>query len=140
MQAIDHLRQEIKNHFPHSKELALSSRFALNRQFNFYFEIAPDSPYLLYLNWDGDGIIYILKCLVFKDNETLSRLKNAYPETGSSAFNEGKPRTTITFRFHDPQRLYIQEVTGECQEPLNGQEVHLENLLKHMDTSLQKLV
>lgn len=112
MNAIDYLRNEIRSYFPESSELQLSSTFALHRRFNFYFEITSGYPFLLYLNWDGEGDRFTLKCLEFNDSEVLSRLIRVYPEMGSKSFNIGKPRTTVSFIYDADNKLRPTEFKG----------------------------
>lgn len=134
METIDYLREEIKSYFPHSAELQLSSTYAQQRRFNFYFKITDHYPYLLYLNWDGEYDRFILKCLEFADAQTLTGLMSEYPDKGARTFNIGQPKCTVSFIFHTadkpsvidfkgPENVYVQsgEISGEalmkCVDP-----------------------
>ena len=97
--ALQHLRTDIKSYYPDSAELLLSGALAGQPRFNFYFEIAPGQRFLLYLNWDGDGYGFTLKCLEFPDVETLQKLIDAYPANGSKVFNMGQPRSAVSFSY-----------------------------------------
>ena len=112
MDSIDYLRDEIKSYFPESSELMLSSRFDKQPRFNFYFQIVPDSSHLLYLNWDGEGYRFTLKCLEFTSGTLLSKLIADYPDGGSRVFNVGQPKSTISFIYKEKNNLSGTEFKG----------------------------
>ena len=123
MNPIDYLRNEIKSYFPESRELLLSRVYIQKRQFNFYFKIKDNYPFLLYLNWDGDYDRFTLKCLEFSTSETLDRLIADYPEKGARTFNEGKPKTTISFIHYGTNKLSAIDLNS-----VPHSNVHSENI------------
>jgi hypothetical protein len=112
MDVIDYLRDEIKEYYPESSELRLSSRFDKQPRFNFYFQIKPDCRFLLYLNWDGEGRYFTLKCLEFMNEQLLTELRNEYTEKGFRVFNAGHPKSTLSFVYHDKNKLKGTEFIG----------------------------
>jgi hypothetical protein len=132
MDAIDNLRNDIKSYFPESSELQLSSYFAKHRRFNFYFKITDDYRFLLYLNWD-EGDRFTLKCLEFNDTEILNKLIDAYPETGSKAFNIGKPRSTAAFIFRGENRLSVTDLKGSVDINFDWNEISGKKLMQCVD-------
>ena len=123
MDALNYLREEIKSYFFESTELQLSSAYANQRRFNFYFEIASGQRFLLYLSWEGDDERFTLKCLEFSDWETLKKLIDAYPETGSKAFNIGQPRSTISFFYLGKDRLSALDYKGVIKGHIDSSEI-----------------
>lgn len=105
MDSIEYLRGEIKAYFTASTELKLSERYDNQRRFNFYFQIVEDSRFLLYLNWDGDGNRFTLKCLEFEDAAILNKLIADYTQAGSRVFNIGKPKSLVSFIYLGNGRL-----------------------------------
>lgn len=136
MDPIDYLRNEIKSYFPESAELNLSSSFAQHRRFNFYFEITANYPFLLYLNWDGEGNEFILKCLSFSSAEILNKLIQAYPETGSKAFNIGQPKSVVSFIFRGEDKLYVANCKGLNDSNINYNEITGQKLMECIDPEL----
>lgn len=112
MESLEYLRNEIKTYFPESKELQLSAAYDGQPRFNFYFEIAPEQRYLLYLNWDGDGDGFTLKCLEFPDVVTLCELADAYTDKGSKMFNIGRPVATLSFVYRGADHLSVTGFRG----------------------------
>lgn len=112
MESLEYLRSEIKIYFPESKELQLSSAYDGQRRFNFYFKIAKEQRHLLYLNWDGDGDRFTLKCLEFPNAPTLGELCAAYTEKGSKMFNMGQPIATLSFIYRESDRLSVTGYKG----------------------------
>jgi hypothetical protein len=133
MDAIDHIRGEIKSYYPKSAELQLSNAFARHRRFNFYFKIEPDIPYLLYLNWDGDGDRFTLKCLEFETHEMLTSLVAAYPDKGSNVFNIGRPRSAVSFIYYEKSRLRSTELRGIICAEIHYNELDLQKLMECVD-------
>jgi len=133
MESIDYLRREIKTYFPESQELQLSSYFAQHRRFNFYFQLTNDYRYLLYLNWDGDGNHFTLKCLEFESPELLDSLIAEYPEKGAKSFNIGHPKLMVDFLYRDQDRLYVTDYKGETQEPIQHIEITRNKLMECVD-------
>lgn len=127
MNALDYLRDEIKIYFPDSRELQLSSAYDGQRRFNFYFEIAPDQKYLLYLNWDGDIDGFTLKCLEFPDAPVLKELAEAYTDKGSKMFNMGRPVAALSFVYHDKDKLRVRDYKGGRH--LDSKEISARNLM-----------
>lgn len=105
MDVIDYFRDELKEYYPESAELLLSSRFDNQPRFNFYFQIKADCPYLLYLNWDGEGRYFTIKCLEFSDAALLTQLASDYTEKGSRVFNVGQPKSTLSFLYKGENKL-----------------------------------
>jgi len=136
MDPIDYLRNEIKSYFPESSELKLSSAFAQHRRFNFYFKITNNSSFLLYLNWDGEGNEFILKCLEFTSVEILNKLILAYPEAGSKAFNIGQPKSAVSFIFRGENNLYIANCKGSNDSNINFNEISGQKLMECIDPEL----
>ena len=136
MDPIDYFRNEIKSYFPQSTELTLSKAYAQHRRFNFYFTIKQHCPYLLYLNWDGEGDRFTLKCLEFKSADILSGLAAAYPEHGSKSFNAGQPKTTVSFIFKSQDNLSVTEFRGSENKQLNGGEIVGKRLMESVDPEL----
>ena len=136
MDPIDYFRNEIKSYFPQSTELTLSKAYAQHRRFNFYFTIKENYPYLLYLNWDGEGDRFTLKCLEFKTAEILSGLAAAYPENGSKSFNAGQPKTTVSFIFRNQDNLAVTEFRGSESNQLKGSEIIGKRLMESVDPEL----
>ncbi|MCF2442393.1 hypothetical protein L0657_00395 [Dyadobacter sp. CY345] len=132
MEAIDYLREEIKSHFTESYELQLSSYFALHRRFNFYFKITDHYPYLLYLNWDGEGNHFTLKCLEFDGAEILDTLIGEYPDKGAKSFNIGKPKLMVDFIYRDLEKLYVTDCKG-IQEEIRSKEITRKKLMECVD-------
>ncbi|MCF0074375.1 hypothetical protein LZD49_28080 [Dyadobacter sp. CY261] len=114
MNSLDYLRDEIKIYFPESRELLLSSAYDGQRRYNFYFEMAPDQRYLLYLNWDGDIDGFTLKCLEFPDAVLLKELSDAYTDKGSKVFNIGQPIAALSFVYHEKDRLKMRSYKGKA--------------------------
>ena len=133
MEAIDYLRTEIKAHFPESSELQLSSYYAQHRRFNFYFKITDNYPFLLYLNWDGEGNHFTLKCLEFTDPDTLQSLISDYPEKGAKTFNAGKPKLMLDFIYRNQDGLYITDYKGGNQEFVHSHEITRKRLMECVD-------
>ena len=133
MEAIDYLRDEIKSYFTESSELQLSSYYAQHRRFNFYFKITDNYPYLLYLNWDGEGNHFTLKCLEFNSCEILDTLIGKYPEKGAKSFNIGRPKLMVDFVYRDQDRLYISEYKGGIQEQVQSNEISRQRLMECVD-------
>ena len=129
MDAIDTLRGEIKSYFSESSELQLSSYFAKHPRFNFYFSLKANTPFLLYLNVDGDSNRFVLKCLEFNSANILDSLIESYHESGSKVFNSGQPKSTISFIYRDINRLSVQNVKGSVAECIHSQEVTVTELL-----------
>ncbi|TDE14679.1 hypothetical protein [Dyadobacter psychrotolerans] len=136
MDPIDYFRNEIKSYFPQSTELTLSKAYAQHRRFNFYFTIKENYPYLLYLNWDGEGERFTLKCLEFKSAEILSGLAAAYAENGSKSFNAGQPKTTVSFILKSQDNLSVTEFRGSENKQLNGGEIVGKRLMESVDPEL----
>ncbi|QRR00571.1 hypothetical protein [Dyadobacter sandarakinus] len=130
MNALDYLRSEIKSYYPQSAELTLSQRFASHRRFNFYFSIEPDCRFLLYLNWDGDGEGFTLKCLEFNNHELLSRLMTSYHDNGFKAFNAGKPKTAVSFLYRGNDQLYVHELKGTPHTDLHARDISASRLME----------
>ncbi|SKB51256.1 hypothetical protein [Dyadobacter psychrophilus] len=130
MDVLNYLRDEIKAYFPESSELQLSSAFANHRRFNFYFEIAPQQRFLLYLSWDGDYDRFTLKSLEFSSEEELERLAAAYPEKGSKAFNIGRPRATVSFESRGGNNLSALEFKGAVRLDTNVKELSGRELMQ----------
>ncbi|GGM94670.1 hypothetical protein GCM10010967_30010 [Dyadobacter beijingensis] len=114
MNSLDYLRDEIRTYYPESKELLLSSAFDGLPRYNFYFEIAPGQRHLLYLNWDGDIDGFTLKCLEFPDAALLKELADAYTDKGSKMFNIGRPIATLSFLYHENDRLSVRSYHGKA--------------------------
>lgn len=133
MKSIDYLRGEIKSYFPKSSELLLSSIYAQNRQFNFYFKITANYPCLLYLNWDGEYDRFTLKCLEFSSPERLDQLMADYPEKGAKSFNEGQPKRTIAFIYHSENRLSIIDTKGIARDKVHSGEISGVTLMECVD-------
>lgn len=133
MDALNDLREVIKSYFSDSSELYLSSSYANLRRFNFYFQIAPEQRFLLYLNWDGDGSRFTLKCLEFDSLETLQKLTDIYPDAGSKAFNIGKPRSVVSFFYQGENRLSALEFKGEIGLHIDSREISGNQLLQCVD-------
>lgn len=133
MNPIDYLRNEIKSYFSESSELLLSSVYAQNRQFNFYFKIIDNCPFLLYLNWDGDYDRFTLKCLEFASPETLNRLMAAYPEKGAGAFNEGKPKVTVSFICYGENKLSVIDIKGLSHTDVHSGDISGVKLMAFVD-------
>ena len=127
MNALDYLRDEIKNYFPDSRELQLSEAFDGQRRFNFYFEIAPGQKYLLYLNWDGDIDGFTLKCLEFPNESVLQELSAAYTEKGSKMFNIGQPIATLSFLCEREDQLRVRDYKGKRH--LDSREISARSLM-----------
>lgn len=127
MDSLDYLRDEIKIYFPESQELQLSSAFDGQRRYNFYFEIAPDQRYLLYLNWDGDIDGFTLKCLEFPDSVLLKELTDAYTDKGSKMFNIGQPIATLSFVYCEKDRLAVRSYKGKA--PVDSSEISARQLM-----------
>lgn len=133
MEAIDYLKNEIKYYFTESSELQLSSYFAKHRRFNFYFKITSNHPYLLYLNWDGEGNHFTLKCLEFNNTETLETLMSEYPDKGAKCFNIGQPKSMVDFIYRDQDRLYVIDYKGALQEQVRSNEITRNRLMECID-------
>ena len=133
MNAIDYLRDAIKTYFPESSELHLSGFYKNHRRFNFYFEIKAECPFLLYLNWDGDEDRFTLKCLEFINPEILRKLVSAYPDTGSKAFNIGKPRSVVSFFYLGENRLSALEFKGTISLNIESNEITAAQLMQCID-------
>jgi len=133
MEAIDYLRTEIKSYFTESSELQLSSYFAQHRRFNFYFKITGNYPYLLYLNWDGEGNHFTLKCLEFNSCELLDTLIAEYPEKGAKSFNIGQPKLMLDFIYRDQDRLYVTDYKGGSHEHVYAHEITRRKLMECVD-------
>lgn len=133
MESLLELRLLIKSYFPESSELQLSSHFDSHRRYNFYFEIIPDTTFLLYLNWDGHGDIFVLKCLEFTDSKLLNELKKAYTNIGAKAFNVGQPRTTISFRYPEKDRLTNVNLKGIINDHVDSSEISGDLLMGCID-------
>lgn len=136
MDAIDYLRSEIKSYFPDSRELQLSIPLPQHRRFNFYFEIKSELPYLLYLNWDGDGDRFTIKCLEFASAEILANLISLYPDKGSNTFNMGKPRVAVAFICRGENRLFVSELRGTDQWDIHRNEISAQRLLQLIDPAV----
>ncbi len=136
MDSIDYLRSEIKLYFPDSEELQLSSHYAQQRRFNFYFKIKDEYPFLLYLNWDGDGDRFTLKCLEFNSAETLDMLASIYPGKGSNTFNMGKPKVTVAFIYRGENRLFVSELKGSDQWDIHRTDITADRLMQCLDPAL----
>ena len=134
MEAIDYLRGEIKSYFPESTELRLSG--IAQRRFNFYFEIKPDIHFLIYLNWDGEYDRFILKCLEFTNAEILAGLIRTYPETGSKAFNSGKPKSTISFICLGENKFSVSDFKGSSSVLIESKEITGDTLMQCIDPDL----
>lgn len=134
MEAIDYLRGEIKSYFPESTELRLSG--IAQRRFNFYFEISENTPFLVYLNWDGEYDRFILKCLEFASAEILAELIRTYPETGSKVFNSGKPKSTISFIFLGENKLSVSDFKGSSSVLIESKEITGNTLMQCIDPQL----
>ena len=132
MDPIDHLRNEIKSHFPESSELHLSGSFSKHLRFNFYFKITDNYPYLLYLNWDGE-IRFTLKCLEFSAADLLNGLIEAYPEAGSKIFNVGKPVRTVSFIYRSTERLSFTDLKGPIDIHFDWNETSCKKLMECVD-------
>jgi hypothetical protein len=130
MDVLNYLRDEIKAYFPESCELQLSSAFANQRRFNFYFEIAPEQRFLLYLSWDGDYDRFTFKSLEFSSVDVLRTLADAYPEKGSRTFNIGRPRSTVSFESKGNGNLSALEFKGEINFDTNAKEISGRELMK----------
>jgi hypothetical protein len=133
MDALNYLREEIRNYYPDSRELQLSGNLANQLRFNFYFEICAGQRFLLYLNWDGDGNGFTLKCLEFVDAVVLTKLIASYPEFGSKVFNIGQPRSIIAFLYKENNRLQPRSVRGILNEQLDMSEITGNCLLQCID-------
>ena len=133
MDSLKYLRNEIKIYFPESSELQLSAHFATHRRFNFYFDTGRSDCFLIYLNWEGDGDIYTLKCLEFDDKEVLKTLISNYPETGSKVFNLGKPRSTFSFDYFADNRLSVLSFKGSANISMDSNEVTGHQLMQCVD-------
>ena len=136
MDTIHHLRAEIKKYFPESSELQLLSSVAQNRRFNFYFQITEDVRFLIYLNWDGESNILVLKCLEFDNAEILNELIKEYPEGGSKTFNIGKPISTVMFIYHGENKLSVKELKGSASIHFDWNDVSGKKLMECVDPSL----
>ena len=134
--ALTYLREEIKNYFPESKELQLSGSLANQPRFNFYFEITGGLRFLLYLNWDGDGEGFTLKCLEFVEAGVLKKLVTSYPNFGSKVFNIGQPRSTIGFLYKGRNTLQPLFTSGYFNEPLGTSDISCGQLLNSIDPTL----
>tara|TARA_R110002124_G_scaffold204112_5_gene370571 strand:- start:1002 stop:1409 length:408 start_codon:yes stop_codon:yes gene_type:complete len=130
MKSIESLRTEIKAFYQTSKELTLSEKFVKHRQFNYYFQINTDTPYLLYLNMGEEGIRFTLKCLEFPDVSTLQMLIANYPHLGSSSFNMGHPIKAVSFLYHFPNTISITEVRGNVAIEAGNTEISIAELLE----------
>ncbi|WP_157488034.1 hypothetical protein [Dyadobacter crusticola] len=133
MDALTYLREEIKTYFPDSKELQLSGSLANQPRFNFYFEITCGLRFLLYLNWDGDGDGFTLKCLEFVEPGVLKKLISSYPDAGSKVFNIGQPRSTIGFLYKGENKLQPLFTSGYLNEPLGISDITVGELLNSID-------
>ena len=133
MDVLKCLRDEIKAYFPESCELQLSSAYANHRRFNFYFEIAPRQPFLLYLSWDGDYDRFTFKSLEFSSEEVLRTLADAYPEKGSRAFNSGQPRSTVSFESRGEGGLSALEFKGAIRREITAKEISARELMECVD-------
>lgn len=133
MNSLLDLRHWIKSYFSESSELQLSSAFDSHRRYNFYFEIIPETTYLLYLNWDGHGDIFVLKCLEFSSSKLLDELKTAYHDIGAKAFNIGQPRTTVSFKYENPNKLTNTTYKGVFCEPTDSSEISCDQLMRCVD-------
>ncbi|MCF2502651.1 hypothetical protein L0663_04635 [Dyadobacter sp. CY107] len=133
MDVLNYLRDEIKAYFPESSELQLSSAFANHRRFNFYFEIAPQQRFLLYLSWDGDYDRFTFKSLEFSSEEVLRALADAYPEKGSRIFNMGQPRSTVSFESRGGGRLSALEFKGIIHCDISAGEISGRELMECVD-------
>ncbi|MCF0051750.1 hypothetical protein LXM25_16910 [Dyadobacter sp. LJ53] len=133
MDVLNYLRNEIKAYFPESSELQLSSAFANQRRFNFYFEIAPQQRFLLYLSWDGDYNRFTFKSLEFSSEEVLRTLAGAYPEKGSRTFNIGKPRSTVSFESKGSGSLSALEFKGVIGFDTAAKEISGRELMECVD-------
>ena len=134
MEAIDYLRGEIKSYFPESTELRLSG--IAQRRFNFYFEIAANTHFLIYLNWDGEYDRFILKCLEFTNAEILAGLIRAYPETGSKVFNSGQPKSTISFICLGENKISVSDFKGLSSVHIDSKEIDGDKLMQCIDPEL----
>jgi len=133
MDVLNYLRDEIKAYFPESLELQLSSAYANHRRFNFYFEIAPQQRFLLYLSWDGDYDRFTFKTLEFSSAEVLRTLADAYPEKGSRTFNIGQPRSTVSFESRGNGNLSALEFKGEIRFDTSVKEISGRELMECVD-------
>ena len=136
MDTIHYLRAEIKSYFPESSELQLSSSVAQNRRFNFYFKITEDVRFLIYLNWDGESNILVLKCLEFSNTEVLNKLVKEYPEGGSKTFNIGQPMSTVMFIYRGENKLSVKELKGSASIHFDWNEVSGKKLMECVDPAL----
>lgn len=133
MKTIDYLRNEIRCYFSESSELLLSNSYAQNRQFNYYFKITDNYPFLLYLNWDGEYDRFTLKCLEFSNAERLNQLITDYPEKGAKSFNEGQPKRTISFTHYSENRLSIIDIQGMTHPELHSGDISGSSLMACVD-------
>jgi hypothetical protein len=133
MEALSSLRENIEIYFPESSELCLSSYFSSFRKFNFYFEIAPGTNYLLYLNWDGEYNRFTLKCLEFESKELLEKLISSYPDTGAKVFNVGQPRSTVSFLYRNDAVLSSLDFKGIINHYGHYQEITIRQLIECVD-------
>ncbi|MCE7040281.1 hypothetical protein [Dyadobacter sp. CY312] len=133
MDSIDYLRDEIKSYFPESTELQLSSRYDKQPRFNFYFQIVSDYRYLLYLNWDGEGYRFTLKCLEFSSKELLSQLIADYTDGGSRVFNVGQPKSTISFIYREKDNLSGTEFKGTNSSAFDSNAMSGKELMQCVD-------
>ena len=133
MNPIDYLRNEIKSYFSDSCELLLSSIYAQNRQFNFYFKITDNYPFLLYLNWDGEYDRFTLKCLEFNNPERLNQLIADYPEKGAKSFNEGQPKLTVAFICYGENKLSVIDLKGISHVDVQSGDISGEKLMECVD-------
>ena len=136
MDSIDYLRDEIKSYFPESTELQLSSRYDKQPRFNFYFQIVADYRYLLYLNWDGEGYRFTLKCLEFTGEELLSQLIADYTDGGSRVFNVGQPKSTISFLYREKDNLSGTEFKGTNSFAFDSNAMSGKELMQCVDPAL----